>query len=341
MVGIREVANRAKVSPGTVSRLLNGDPKLSIGIDTKKRIHLAVEELGYLHKSKEKKGRNHSIGLVTAVSIRDEFEDPYYRAVRLGIELEAKKQHIAANRIYRLQKGVEVKDLSDLGAVIILGQLDQSIVNHFYAQNTNLIIVDDPYCDEKFDAVYVDLKQATRKHLEQLYSAGHRKIAFIGGVRYIPTLKGAMRMSEDEIRLNTYRKWMHEKNLYTEDYESLGGWTTAQGFHLTESLLEKLDPEAYPTAILTANDPMAIGVYRALQKKKIRIPEDVSIRSYDDIEIAEFMIPSLTTARINTEGLGRFAIRLAKEKIEQEREQVVHLVLPTEIIERESSSSAD
>ncbi|KAF1303117.1 LacI family DNA-binding transcriptional regulator [Enterococcus sp. JM9B] len=336
MVGIRDVAHLAGVSPATVSRVINEDKSLSVTAETKKRIYAAIEELNYVKKGTKKSSRNSSIGIITAVSIRDEFEDPYFRSIRLGIALEARKQHIAANRIYRLHKDIKIEDLSELGAVVILGQLDKSILDIFYMQNKNLIIIDDPYCDEIYDAVYVDLKKAMEKHLERLFDLGHKKIAFIGGLRKIPIANQEPLISEEEIRLETYRSWMKARGLYDGSYELLAGWTTDSGYLLMEELLNKMDRKDYPTAVIVVNDPMAIGVFRAVQKREIRIPEDITVCSFDDIEIASFMTPTLTTAHIDTEDLGRYAIRLAKERIDQERERPVHVILPTELIVRES-----
>lgn len=334
MAGIRDVARRAGVSPTTVSRFLNEDSGLSITDETKKRIETAVAELSYV-KGPAKRSRAASVAIVTTVSEAEEIDDPYFRSIRLGIFEEAKKQKLAANRIFRLDSEFRSEELDSFGCVIILGHLEESFLEELYDHNSELIVVDDPYTSEKYETVYSDIEGAARQHLDRLYEKGHRNIAFIGGVRTAHLPNGSVTLDEEDVRTVTYKQWMMEKGLEDNIQLALGEWSTLSGMELTEAFLSE-HKEKLPTAIMVASDPMAVGVYRAVQKAGLSIPEDTAMVSFDNIEVSEYLTPPLSTVELRTTELGRMAIRFAREKIDGVRSYPLRCIIPGKIIIRES-----
>ncbi|MGC6767899.1 LacI family DNA-binding transcriptional regulator [Enterococcus sp. LJL51] len=334
MAGIRDVARRAGVSPTTVSRFLNEDVKLSITNETKKRIEEAVKELDY-KKGQSTRSRTASIAIITTVSEAEEIDDPYFRSIRLGIFEEAKKQKIAANRFFRLDSGVKLEELEAFGCLIILGHLEESFLEEIYQHNNELLVVDDPFTSEKYDTVYSDIEGAARQNLDRLYKNGHRRIAFIGGVHTSHRPEGVTVKDDADVRAVTYKKWMAERGLEANIVMKLGEWNTQNGMKLAEELIEEQKGDL-PTAIMVASDPMAVGVYRALQKAEVKIPKDISLVSFDNIEVAEYLTPPLSTVELRTMELGKQAIRFAKEKIDGVRSYPIRCVIPGEIIIRES-----
>ena len=109
------------------------------------------------------------------------------------------------------------------------------------------------------------------------------------------------------------------------------------GFALnaTNALIEA-SGDQLPTAIISASDPMSIGIYRALQLKNIDIPETISVFSFDDIEMAGFMSPPLSTVHIDSLEIGHVAVRLAKERISDGRKTALRVEVASEIIVRDS-----
>lgn len=338
MAGIRDVAKRAGVSIATVSRVLNEDPTLSVTDETREKIAEAVTHFSYQKKSvpQKKTKATKSVLLITTVSEIDELEDPYFRAIRRGIQVEAEKRKLAITQTVRLCEGkIKPEELKNSGAVIIVGQVLPSVIEFVMKYNSNLIVVDDPNATTLVDAVYTDLQQATRDHLERLYQKGHRKIAFIGGPRVLLDLQGKRYESNDDFRQTAYEEWMQQHGLAEAVQTYIAGWNTLDGMTACNELLANVGKNL-PSAIMVANDPIAVGVYRALQKQGIKIPEDVSIVSFDNIEVAEYLTPSLSTVDIQTEEIGRIAIRLAKEKIEQVRTIAIRVMVPSQVIIRES-----
>lgn len=336
MASIREVAKLAGVSIATVSRVLNADEKLSVSPETRDKVLQTAKKLNY--SPRQKKSYNQriaTVGLVTTVNEIQEIDDPYFRSIRRGIESEAERQKVSVNKVIRLsEKKADLEGLNHLGAILVLGTVAPDMLEVLYQKNPNIIVIDDSQADARFDAVYSDFKSATIASLEHFYALGHRQIAFIGGHRVIMNQNGESFMSEEEDRYQTYVSWMKQKELSEHIHGLLGEWKTLEGLRLGEQLTEHQDV----TAVLVASDPLAVGVYRAFQRNGHQIPEDISISSFDDIEIAEFLTPSLTTVKVETEELGKFAIKMALERIRGERHLPIRLMIPAQLIKRESVS---
>ncbi|MBU5594305.1 LacI family DNA-binding transcriptional regulator [Amphibacillus sp. MSJ-3] len=335
MVGIRDVAKRAGVSIATVSRVLNQDPTISVTEETKRKIAESVKFYNY-QKKKPTKKQVINVALITTVSEIDEWEDPYFRVIRRGIQVQAEMSQVHIKKILRLSESpLDLEALNDCQGILIIGQVAASVIEKVSAINSNLLIIDDPRVSPKIDAVFTDLGQAAIKHLERLYAKGHRKIAFIGGKRVEIDENSRKYETEDDYRRVAYEKWMEEKGLKENIQIYLGGWTTLDGMQATNRLLAECQG-SLPTAIMVANDPIAVGAYRSLQKQGLSIPDDISIVSFDDIEVAEFLTPSLSTVNIPTEELGKIAVRMLNERIKAVRDTPIQVVVSNKIIIRES-----
>lgn len=338
MAGIRDVAKRAGVSIATVSRVLNEDPTISVTDETKEKIAEAVAFFSYEKKStpKRKVKSLKKVLLMTTVSEIDELEDPYFRAIRRGIQTEAEKRNLELTYTLRLcEEKLNSEEIRNSGAVIIIGQVLPSVIELVKKLNEHVIVVDDPNTTTLVDAVYTDLQQSTTEHLERLYQKGHRNIAFIGGPRVLLDEHGGRQESYDDLRQLAYESWMQQRGLNDYTQSVIEGWNTLDGMTACNQLLERRTTDL-PTAIMVANDPIAVGVYRALQKKGLNIPEDLSVVSFDNIEVAKFLTPSLSTVEIQTEEIGRIAIRLAKERIEKIRTIPIRVMVPSTMRVRES-----
>ncbi|GCF94856.1 hypothetical protein NRIC_27470 [Enterococcus florum] len=334
MVGIRDVARRASVSPGTVSRVLNNDPTLSVSPATKERIFAAIEELDYdIHKRKYVKKRLPSIGVISTTSQQREVDDPYFNELRLGMEAEAKRLHLGMNRVYNLEDNPKAwRDFDKLGAIIIVGTVNESSVKRLAQQNGNIVVIDNPDINQEVDMVYADFERMTKRVLQLFIEQGHQRIGYIGGFNIDMDEHGEQILNENEKRLRTYKAFMVEHGLPA--VYKLGLWEPLEGKRMMDEWLVEL--EEVPSAILVGSDPLSVGVYRSLQTAKIAIGEEVVIASFDDIEIANFLTPSLTTVHISAGEIGKAAVRLAKERIDGERKDPVIMTFPSKLVVRES-----
>lgn len=341
MVGIRDVAKRAGVSIATVSRVLNEDPTLSVTDETKRKIAESVNFYHYVKKSPVAKNLT-NIALITTVSEVDELEDPYFRTIRRGIQVEAEQSKVNLKKIIRLSETpLEQDDLLKCQGVLIIGQVLSSVIEEVSAINSNVVVIDDPSIEAEVDAVYTDLTKATNQHLDRLYKKGHRNIAFIGGGRVRLDSQGNKHVSDDDYRKIAYETWMKQKGLEKYSQIYLEGWTTLDGMQAADLLLKKHAKDKLPTAIMVGNDPIAVGVYRSLQKNGLSIPEDISIVSFDNIEVAEFLTPALNTVNVNTEEIGKLAVRMVNERIKEVRNVSIKVIVSNNIIVRESEKNID
>ncbi|MGH1748711.1 LacI family DNA-binding transcriptional regulator [Enterococcus raffinosus] len=334
MVGIRDVARRAGVSPGTVSRVLNNDPTLSVAESTKERIYQAIKELNYdIDKRKYVKRRLPSIGVITTTSRQKELDDPYFNALRIGLEQEARRLHLGMNRVYNLEDNPKTwQDFDKLGAIIIVGTVSETAVRRLSEQNKNIIVVDNPEINQEVDMVYADFERMTKRVLQLFYEKGHRRIGYIGGFNIDIDEKGEKIYSDNEKRYRAYQEFMTANGLKKQ--AKLGLWEPLEGKRMMDEWLES--EEELPTALLVGSDPLSVGVYRSLQSATISVGTEIEIASFDDIEIAEFLTPSLTTVHISAQEIAKAAVRLAKERIDGERQEPVIMTFPSKLVVRES-----
>lgn len=334
MVGIRDVARRAGVSPGTVSRVLNNDPTLSVADSTKERIYKAIKELDYdIDKRKYVKRRLPSIGVITTTSRQKELDDPYFNALRIGLEQEARRLHLGMNRVYNLEDNPKTwQDFDKLGAIIIVGTVSETAVKRLSKQNKNIVVLDNPDINQEVDMVYADFERMTKRVLQLFYEKGHRRIGYIGGFNIDIDEDGEKIYSDDEKRFRAYQAFMKTNELSPQ--AKLGLWEPLEGKRMMDEWLES--GQELPTALLVGSDPLSVGVYRSLQSANITVGKDIEIASFDDIEIAEFLTPSLTTVHISAQEIAKAAVRLAKERIEEERQEPVIMTFPSKLVVRES-----
>lgn len=334
MVGIRDVARRAGVSPGTVSRVLNNDPTLSVADSTKERIYKAIKELDYdIDKRKYVKRRLPSIGVITSTSRQKELDDPYFNALRIGLEQEARRLHLGMNRVYNLEDNPKTwQDFDKLGAIIIAGTVSETAVKRLSQQNKNIVVVDNPDINQEVDMVYADFERMTKRVLQLFYEKGHRQIGYIGGFNIDIDEDGEKIYSDNEKRFRAYQAFMKANDLSPQ--AKLGLWEPLEGKRMMDEWLES--GQELPTALLVGSDPLSVGVYRSLQSATITVGKDIEIASFDDIEIAEFLTPSLTTVHISAQEIAKAAVRLAKERIEEERQEPVIMTFPSKLVVRES-----
>ncbi|MCR5153543.1 MAG: substrate-binding domain-containing protein, partial [Lachnospiraceae bacterium] len=271
------------------------------------------------------------LAVVYWYNYEQEIEDPYYLSIRLAIEQKAEEYG------YRVHT-VSPSNIDSLtpGAVgvIVLGRLeDDAMLDTLKEQFENVIVVDNNFARHDIDYVGSDFALATRNALDYLYKLGHRRIARIGGGIIADDAEGFL-----DQRDVVYKQFMKEHGIYNEELIHWCSVSTKEAFKTTNDVL-KIEPR--PTAILVNNDSMAIGVYRAVAEAGLRIPEDISVLSFNDQPSAKYMMPPLTSVRIYTKFIGFASVDLIAEKERVSREYSKNIVLPTELKIRRSCAQAN
>ncbi len=329
---IQDVARRAGVSRQTVSRVLNN--KGEVRPETRERVLAAIEELNYRPNAVARSMvRGHTC---TLGCIAPSLTDFTFASIIEGAQAEARR----------------------LGYFILTGsapteQAVESLLEEFLHRQVDGLMVFNPYADGRFryllpliengtPVVYLGNTsrgepvssvrcddpdggfQATRYLLE----LGHTAIATITGPP-----------NEECVgdRLNGYRRTLEENGLSVDDRRIVSGdWSALSGYRATRSLLEAGVPF---TAIFAQNDQMAIGAIRALREAGLQVPRDVSVIGFDDIPLASYFDPPLTTLRQPMAELGEQAARLLISALRQSTPILEQLLLPACVVERASCAA--
>lgn len=330
MATIKDIATQAGVSIATVSRVLNLDTKLNVSDDTRKRIFEVAEALDYTPtKSRRPKKSSYTFGLIHWYTVDEEFKDPYYLSIRMGVEKQCQKHHI---HFRPLDLKESQMNTFDLHGIIAIGKFGTSALSKITQLGIPTLFVDSSPNPQHFDSVLVDFESGITEALSYLYQLGHKKIAYIGGSEYVDN--GTELYSDP--REMTFKNFMSPLGILNEKWILKDAYTPEAAYHLMHQLLEN---EEVPTAAFIASDPMAIGAYKALSEKGLRIPQDMCIIGFDDIQTAKFLTPSLTTIKVYTELMGTTAVDTLLEKIQNKRAIAKKVLLPTFLVKRDSCST--
>jgi len=331
MATIKDIAQLAGVSISTVSRVLNNDTSLSVADETRKRIFKIAEELDYKTAKQRNRGpdKRIKIGIMHWYSQKQELEDPYYYTIRKGVEEECANKKIETTTIFRNEDHNISTELKDLDGVIAIGKFSQEDIEEFLLYSNNLVFADSCPNQRKFDCVVIDFKMAMLDVLDYLFKNNYKRIGFIGGREYV----GKYREPLEDEREITFKKHMMEKGLYDDSCVYIGRFIAEDGYKLMKEAILKGD---IPKAFFVASDTMAMGALKALYEHNIRVPDEVSIISFNDIPTSKYAVPPLSTVRVHTEFMGITAVDLLLERINGNRSIPKKVVIPTELVIRES-----
>ncbi len=327
MVTLKEIAKAVGVSSATVSRVLNFDTSLSITEKKRQAIIETAEALNYATpraraRANQAQGLS-KIALVHFLRPDQELVDPYYVALRLGIESRCQTLRIETVKVYHSNDLPDANLLQSAGGVISIGAQQDAEVDWIRRFNRNIVFADFAPPEEEIDAVECDLNLAMRKLLQGLTAAGYERIAFVGW----DDIYNGVRNPRGERRERTYRQWMASHAMFDEALCRTEDNTEKSGYRLTRDLLALDRP---PEAIVACNDNMAVGAYRAISEAGLSIPGDIAVASFNDISVAQFLNPPLTTVRLPGEEIGEAAVDLLVERAGG-RDLSKHIILASEI----------
>lgn len=338
MATIRQIAQEAGVSAATVSRVLNNDTSLSTSVETRQRIFAIAEKLGYkpqrVRKLKQEAERSSlQIGLLLWSTAEDEKNDPYFAAVRRGIEVQCEKLGISITRVIRGDFDSAYEDVKLLDGLLVVGSIEASDVLAIFPKGDRIVFVNHGEELFQFDTVHLNFDGAIASSYEYLVSLGHEEIGFIGGVEWIHSLKNPQNLrSIEEHRYRAYIRLQEQYNHKPSCVQWVEDWSSQGGYEAMKKMMSQPKP---PTACIVASDHMAVGALHALNELNITVPEQMSLVGFNDIELAAFVNPPLTTVHAYTEVLGETAVKMLLERIEG-REVPLQVKVNTSFVERDS-----
>ena len=333
MTTLKDTAERAGVSIATVSRVLNHDKTFSIADDTRQLIWKTAEELQYYNGSRSTR-RLVRFALIVLHTELDELEDPYYLSIRVNIRNEASLRSILVDEYFADSSLLNTALLSSYNGLIVLGSThswSQEMANCVLGAERPVVFTDFWTDELRHDCVYVDFRDLVKTALKHLIDMGYHKIGYIGGrERSLKTGEFA-----PDLRERYFTEYLRLENRYLPEYVFTGDATTCDtGYRLAQKAAAD---GCLPDAFFVTNDSMAIGALRALREAGVRVPEDVAVIGCNDIPAAAYLSPTLSTVRLRTDIMGIMAVRLLHDRIQQERDMGVRLVVPSELVVRDSS----
>lgn len=327
-----DVARIAGVSRAAVSYVINGrDVALSnVSEETRQRILKAAHELGYEPDSAAQSLRSHLTHTVSLLI--PDMHNPHYWQIARGVEeglhaegydlllmstsLSPEREHAALRSL--LRRRVD-------GLILVLHYVDQEKreLKTIISRKSPVVLLG-AHLDE-LDTVDPDDSPGTQELLEHLLALGHCRIGLVFGVAT---------MYLGRSRLNTYREFMAEKfDIQGDELIEFGGPSIEDGYQATKKLLDRR-PDL--TALVVINDLLAFGAMRAIHEKSLRIPEDISLASFDDIASSSYLNPPLTTVKTCGEDMGRATVRVLFDRLRDPDRPPQHLCVTTQLISRES-----
>jgi LacI family transcriptional regulator len=330
MATIKDIAEKAGYSASTVSRVLNNDQSLSVSDETREKIYEVAEELNYRKKTVRLLVKN--IAFLYWLTDIEELEDVYFKTLRIELEKMARLYNVELIT-YKINDGIhQIPD--SIEGFIAVGTFSDKELSYLRSITKNGVFLDTSPDPNHFDSVRPDLPQITRKTVDFLMEKGHSEIGFIGGTYHNPN------NDEDEmdLRERVFRRYMEKQGLLKDQYVFHGrGFSVDTGYSLMKKAIGQLGDQL-PTAFFVAADPIAVGCLQALNEHGIVIPNRVSIVSINNISVAKYVSPPLTTFHIDMREICKNGIQLLLEQVVEKRNLVKTLYIGSELVVRKSTN---
>lgn len=326
-VTIRDVASAARVSVATVSRVLNG--QTNVTAEVRRRVLEASQHLQYSPHAAARSlssRRTHAIGVVLP-DLYGEFFSELMRGVDQVASAHGLHLLVSSYHGHRDEQGDALRAMRGrVDGVLLMSPFAASpaVASDAVAPGLPVVLINSQDAGEGSLSLGVANYEGARTMMAHLIEAGHRRIAFIAG-------------PEDNFdayqRLRGYQEAM--KEIGAEPWVLPGGFDEASGHHAGCTLLKS---GHVPDAVFAANDMMALGCLFAFLHEGLRVPDDVAVAGFDDIPLAGFVHPGLTTMRVDIGELGACAARMLLARLGYSDHVTNSTSLPPQLVVRASSN---
>jgi DNA-binding LacI/PurR family transcriptional regulator len=327
---MRDVANKAGVSITTVSHVLNETRPVAKG--TRDRVLKAIQELSYYKNTSARllvRGQSDLLGLIIS-----DIENPFFPELIKSFERTCASERmevlLCATNYDRTQAENAVRRMLEnqvRGVAVMTSQFYAELEAQFTEKNVPVVLLGSPPARKNRSHIAIDYSRGISQAVRHLYDLGHRAIALATG-------------PQDQVSAIAH------KEAVVSAMKKLGlkPFCMIEGDHRPESgakaATELLTARRQPTAIFCGNDRMAIGAIGAAMDLNVRVPQDVSIVGTDDVWMARYSHPPLTTVRLPRETLGQLAFEALTKMLRSRTHRGLEHVLQTELVVRRSTASA-
>jgi len=328
---LEDVAKKANVSTATVSRVLNGVGPIKNS--TRKRVLKAIQELKYrpnLHARTLATGRSRSFGMIVSNLSNPFFLDIFraFEAAALarGYEVLVSSTDYDRGRLVSSVHSMMSRQLA--GLTLVVSEMEPDLIRELASSSMPVVFYDVGIGGKKTTNIRVNYQVGMQMIIAYLHQLGHRRMAFVGHHTTLAPLQE---------RHESFLAMMRSQYNETE-FVSVAG--SDSPFGGVEAAREILDSGFEPTAILCVNDYTAIGVLAELRERGIRVPQQISVTGFDNISLAQFVSPALTTVNIPRD---RIAGLMFQALLPEEGPDTVHgkeISIKPELVIRETTGPA-
>jgi LacI family transcriptional regulator len=331
---IREIAKRAKVSTATVSRAINRVP--TVDPQLAKRVWRVVEELGYYPNTQARalvSGKTRIFGLIVSEitnpffpEIVQSFEDiavqHNYEILLTSTVHDPKRMEMSVRRM--LERRVE-------GVAILTFGMEEALLEGLRFRKVPLVFVDVAPPVARISNIKINYGRGIRQAVQHLAALRHEQIAFV---------TGPLKLKSAKARKDAFEESLKEIGMRLDPELVVEGDHTMEGG--IRALARLVELPNRPTAIMCSNDLTAIGVMREAYEYGIPIPQQLSVVGFDDVRMAQFMTPPLTTIQMSQTELARLAFKALLTEVERESpaEHGTEYALDTDLVLRKSTALA-
>ncbi|RAK07874.1 LacI family transcriptional regulator [Halanaerobium saccharolyticum] len=330
-VTIKDIAEKADVSISTVSKSLND--KGGVSPVTRQKVLNIAKEMGYFSFRSQAGLKTHNIAFIMSRRHIPIFNNPFYTRVIAGVEIEVENYDynllFSTIKLDALQskKVPSIISQNKVDGLILAGaDINKNMIRAIEELKFPTVLVDNYLRSPIMDSIVSDNFNGAMQAVDYLIRMGHHKIAYAGGPNSHPSF---------EERYRAYKMEMLESDLEIQEnfIKIKEDFSQDMGKELAKEFLKE---KQLPTAIFAANDATAIGLLQTFNKYGVKVPADISIIGFDNIELTAFTTPKITTISIDKEGMGQEAARKLFDRIQNPEKKSTKSVITTELIERES-----
>ncbi len=299
-MNISEVAKRAKVSTATVSRTINETG--AVRPETAERVWKVIRTLGYHPDNNARalvSGRSNLLGLIISDITNPFFPDLVKsfeeRALKHGLDVIVGNTSYDPGRMSHCVRRMLERKVD--GVAIFTSEIEGGLIAQLEERRLPIVFLDTGTVRERISNIKVNYEMGIHEAIEHLFHLGHARIGFISG---------PMELRSAQIRRAAFLKWLGHHGLLVDEGLIESGNHKIDGGESAMGRLLSLGKR--PTAVLASNDLTAIGALRAIYSAGLRVPEDISVIGYDDIDFSQYTQPPLTTVRLSRVELAEKAL---------------------------------
>lgn len=328
-VTLKDIAAQAGVSIATVSRILNKDKTLSVNEQTRLKVEQIAKNLNY-KKHLFNYTKTPKIALIQWYSPSQELDDLYYMSIRIRIEKLAQQRGFETIAIY--QSHIDQIPEEVVG-IIAIGKFSPKQAQSLNEKSKNVIFVDFDSLSLGNDCVVADFDNAIKLVINEFEKENIHDIGFLAGSE-----KTTDNQKVADLRRFYFEGYLREKGLYNSDYIFEGDYSSKSGYEVIKAELAKLK-DKFPHALFVANDPMAVGALKALSQAHIKLPERVSLISFNDTASVKYVFPAISAIHIPRDEMAQNALDILQERLTNPEKKPTKVVVRTWLNKRDTTKN--